>query len=742
VRLLEEPQAACYEYLGQASNELLDLVRRRGALSVLVCDVGGGTTDLSLIEAEERNGALELRRSAVGRHLLLGGDNMDLAVARLAESKLGGTPLAPERFGQLLLAARSAKEALLSEHPPESFPIRLLGLGSALVGSTLSVDITAKEVRALVLDGFFPLTARGELPEARRSGLITFGLPYERDPAITRHIAEFLERHDELGFPAAVLLNGGVMQSRAIQRRLLDCFAAWGAGEVTLLAAPEPLLAVSLGAVRYGLSLHGFGPRIAGGAARGYYVGVEGPPALEGRQALCIVPRGSREGERHILAQRFELIVGRPARFELYASETALHAPGASVLIDSNFQALPPLTTVLSPPGTQTDAHVRVELDGELSAIGTLELGCTVVDAPAASQQRRGSSEPVRFALAFELTPRPSAAPRPSSAPPAPRSKVPGPEAARFAAAEESLLRVFGKGRKDVSEREVKDLRSALEHALGPRKSWDLELHRRLVDVLLAGRKGRTRSPDHERVFWMLAGYCLRPGFGHRLDPERIQLLWPSFEAGLTHRELERVWQQYWIAWRRIAGGLDPDQQTTIRQLLDPLLAPAELKLKKAKSLRPFALDEVLALSSQLERVDAAARAELGRWILERTWHDRDPRIWTHLGRVGARVPAYASAHYALRGGIVERWVEQLLRERWSEVPPAAASALSLARVTGDPVRDLSENIRKDVAAALTRVGAPAAWPRAVLEFMPLSEAERAEQLDDDLPLGLRLVPP
>jgi hypothetical protein len=532
-----------------------------------------------------------------------------------------------------------------------------------------------------------------------------------------------------------VLFNGGVMQSRALQRRLLECFAGWGAGEVTLLAAPEPLLAVSRGAVRYGLSLHGFGPRIAGGAARGYYVGVEASAAFEGRQALCIVPRGSLEGERHVLAQRFDLVVGRPARFELYASDTALHAPGASVLIDSQFQALPPVTTVLSPPGTETDAAVRVELDGELSAIGTLELGCTVVEAAVASRRARGQPEPVRFALAFELTDRPSAAP-PS------RSKVLGPDAARFAAAEESLLRVFGKGRKDVPEREVKDLRSTIEHALGPRRGWDLELHRRLVDVLFRGRKARTRSPDHERVFWMLAGYCLRPGFGHRLDPERIELLWPAFEAGLTHRELERGWQQYWIAWRRIAGGLDTERQTAIRQLVDPLLAPAELKLKKAKSLRPFALDEVLALTSQLERVELAARAELGRWILERTWHDRDPRLWSHLGRVGARVPAYASAHHALRGGIVERWVEQLLRERWAEVPTAASSAVSLARVTGDPVRDLSPRLREDVAAALTRVGAPAAWPQAVLEFTPVSEAERAQQLDEDLPLGLRLVEP
>ncbi|HVZ33467.1 MAG TPA: heat-shock protein Hsp70, partial [Polyangiaceae bacterium] len=512
------------------------------------------------------------------------------------------------------------------------------------------------------------------------SALTTFGLPYERDPAITRHIAEFLARHAAERFPAALLLNGGVMQSEAIRSRLLECFAGWGVQDLALLTAPDPLLAVSLGAVRYGLSLHGLGPRVTGGAAHGYYVAVEKPGEREARHALCVVPRGSLEGERHVLSQRFELVVGRPARFELYASDTALHAPGAQVEVNEQFQALPPLATELSLPGAGAGSRVQVELDGELSAVGTLDLGCTVVASAAGAAAGSGAAGP-RFALAFELS---RASARPAQAP---RPKPLAVESSRLAAAEESLLRVFGKGRKDVPEREVKDLRSSLERALGPRKEWDLELNRRLCDLLVANRQARLRSADHERSFWMIAGYCLRPGFGHPGDPERIRQLWSAFDAGLSHRELERVWQQYWIAWRRIAGGLNADQQASIRMQIDPLLAPAELKLKKAKSLRPLALDEVLALASHLERIDARGRSELGRWILDRTWHDRDPRLWAHLGRVGARVPAYASAHYALRGAVVERWVEQLLRERWSEVGTASACAVQLARVTGDQLR-------------------------------------------------------
>lgn len=729
VRLLEEPQAAFYAYLGRSSAELSELVSRRGALRVLVCDVGGGTTDLSLIDVEQVGGELSFRRSAVGRHLLLGGDNMDLTLARFAESKHPAGALDAERFGQLLLAARSAKEELLGPQGPATFSLRLLGAGAQLLGGGWSVELERSEVQGLLLDGFFPYTEPGELP-TRRSGLSTFGLPYERDPAVTRHIWEFVARHAGGRLPDALLFNGGVMQSPLVQERLVETFRRWGSHDVSLLSAPDPLLAVSQGAVRYGLSLRGWGPRISGGSAHGYYVAVDSPAAT--RQALCIVPRGSREGERQLLVgQRFEITLGRPARFELYASDTRLDAPGARVELDADFQRLPPVTTELSVAGTDSPARAEVQLDGELSAVGTLELGCTLAALSGAPESSAAAG--ARLSLAFELRPGAAAAPTRSRA-------APSVDLARFREAEASLERVFGKSRKDVAEREVKDLRMVLERSLGPRASWDLELSRKLSDRLIAGQKARQRSEDHERVFWMLLGYCLRPGFGHALDGERMAQLWPTFDAGLSHRDAERSWQQYWIAWRRMAGGLSADQQTRIRELLDPVLAPPELKLKKPKNFRPLAHDELLGLASHLERVDAASKTRLGHWILERTWSDRDPRLWTHLAGVGARIPAYASAHHALRASVVERWVEQLLRERWSDVHTAAASALRLARLSGDQVRDLSARLRAEVAAALERAGAPSAWRLAVLELTPRSEEERVQQLGDDLPLGLRLI--
>jgi hypothetical protein len=384
---------------------------------------------------------------------------------------------------------------------------------------------------------------------------------------------------------------------------------------------------------------------------------------------------------------------------------------------------------------------VRVQLEGELSAVGTVELDCTIADDAAGA----AGEAPRRFRLAFELAARegrsPSEAAPPSRARPPRESQLPkGVDAQRWALSEEALLRVFGKGRKDVSAREVKDLLRTLEAKLGPRKEWHLELCRKLADVLIANSKARTRSEDHERLFWMLAGFCSRPGFGHARDGERMSALWAAFDAGISHKEAERNWQQFWIAWRRVVGGLTEPRQLQLRDAIDPALAPPELKLKKPKGLRLEARDELLDLASHLERLPAARRAELGQWLLDRTWSDRDPRLWLHIGRIGARVPSYASAHHVLGPHVVARWIEQLLRERWSEVSSAAASAFSMSRVTGDEARDLAPALRAEVARALERAGAPEPWRRAVLELVPFSHAEREALFADDLPLGLRLI--
>jgi hypothetical protein len=731
VRLLEEPQAAFYDLIAgerRASVEAL-LGPDRPSAAVLVCDVGGGTTDLTLIEVRRaQDGALQLERVAVGRHLLLGGDNIDLTLAQLCEERmLNGERLDALRFSRLLLACRAAKETLLGPNAPESAAIRVAGLGSALIGGTLACELARAEVEELVFTGFLPLVSGSDQAPKPRAGLVAFGLPYERDPAISRHVVQFLARHGSGGVDA-LLLNGGLFHARRAAERVRDVVASWSGRDVALLPYPDPDLSVARGAVAYSHSLGGRGLRIGGGTPRGFYVSVDERAA---RRALCVVPKGAREGERHeARSGGLWLRVGEPVQLELYTSDSATHRAGEIVTLDDDFVPLPPVTTLFShaPGAGEPQRELEVALEGELSAIGTVELGCVELQ-PAAGQEAR------HFRLAFELR---AVAPSPQkSLPPAP-SRPPPP---RLGEALEAVRRVFGEGRADVKERESKDLPRELERLLGERREWTLETNRALFDAVAEGRAGRRRSEDHERVFWMLAGYCLRPGFGAPLDDQRLAQLVPLFEAGMASNAKPRGWQQFWIAWRRVVAGLREETQTRLLGLLEPFWAPGELKLKRSKSLKAAdASYDMLELLASLERVPAERRKSLGDWLLERTFQDRDPRLWSALGRVGARVPGYASAHHVVAPGAAEIWLTHLLSERWHEVPTAAATAAQLARLTSDRARDISPSVREEVARRLEAAKADAELIASVREFVPQVEAERAAWFGEELPVGLRLA--
>jgi molecular chaperone DnaK (HSP70) len=733
VRLLEEPQAAFYDHMARAApGELAALCERSGGEAlVLVCDIGGGTTDLSLIRVRPGQGSepFAVERVAVGRHLLLGGDNMDLALAHLCEGRLVAAPdrLPVGRFGQLVQACRAAKERLLGDDPPDEITVTVLGAGARLIGGALSTRLSREETENVVLDGFLPPAGRHEKPRRGGSALVSFGLPYERDVAITRHVAHFFARHaPEAPGPHALLLNGGVFRARRIAERLLQSIACWGGPAPEILPHADPDLAVARGAVVYGLALHGRGLRIEGGAGRGYYVGLSARPG-EARSLVCVVPRGAREGVRHEATGRtFSLLLGRPVRFDLFASDEATDAPGAVIPLDpERFHPLPPIATAIEPgarPG-----EVAVQLEGELSAIGTLDLACVEVAASA----------PRRFQLSFQLRePVNEGEPPPSSE----RSRLSSAGGKRLDEAREAIERVYGKGRSDVAPREVKDLVRELERILGERSTWTTTQSRALFDVLATNARSRRRSPDHERVFWQLSGYCLRPGFGHPLDEARVSGLWPLFAERLTFAQEARTWQHFWIAWRRVAGGLDEAAQAAIRDVIDPFLAPAEKRLKKPKGWKAEPFADVMDLGSSLERVPPGRRSELGGWLLERTWTERDPRIWAAIGRIGARAPAYASVHHVVSPSTATMWIDHLLREKWNEVPTAARAATEMARVVDDRARDVPERVRRDVERRLVAVGAKAEWVRAVREYVPVEEADRAAFFGEGLPVGLRLL--
>ncbi len=724
--LLEEPQAAFYDWMAGAGPQGLSrLVDAAGqAAFVLVVDVGGGTTDLSIVRVA---GERDVARVAVGPHLLVGGDNMDLALAPLAEPRIAGDGerLDPGPFAQLTASCRIAKEALLGEGGADEAPVAVaLGRGAQLVGRARTARITREEAERVVLEGFFPRVGSDERPQRSRGALVAFGLPYERDVAITRHLAAFIARHLPGRWPDAVLFNGGVFRSARITARCVQALADWKGGEVIRLPDADPDLAVARGAVVHLRARRGGGVRIGGGSGRGYFVGIasDAPTA----RAVCVVPRGAEEGVAHSTPGRaFALAVGKPVRFDVYASDEVDAAAGQVVEVDGDrFARLPPIATVVEAGGEQAGrgAELRVAIEGELTPIGTLDLAC--VEA--------GGEPPRRFRLAFQLREDLEEAPAAPSRPPSPAP--PG----RFDAAAELLDQAFGKARADVSERTAKDLLRSLERVLGERGQWAAETSRALFDVLLPRASARRRSMDHERVFWLLAGWCVRPGFGDPRDPGRVAAMFALFDERLAFPANQRGWQHFFIAWRRAAGGLDEAAQTRIRDHLDPFLDTSTSARRPKKA--PLALEDALDMASSLERVEASRRTHLGSWVLERTWTDRDPRLWAALGRLGARVPAYASAHYVVAPRVAEHWLDHLLREKWGEVPTAVQAAVQLARRTGDRARDVSERVRAAVERRLVAAGAAPEDLRAVREVVPMREADRTSVFGDALPIGLRLL--
>jgi molecular chaperone DnaK (HSP70) len=741
-KLLEEPQAAFYDWMSHAGRDGLDRLRAAngGQSDVLVIDIGGGTTDLSLVRV---SGTDRVTRVAVGPHLLLGGDNMDLALAHACEPHLDGrSPALPGRgphldekldagrFSQLVASCRAAKETLLGASPPEDVPVTILGSGANLVGGARTARLMREEVERIVLDGFFPEVVADSRPQRVRGALVAFGLPYERDVAITRHLAAFLGRHLPGGaFPSAVLLNGGVFRANRIAERIGAILSRWRGGPpLERLPDADPDLAVARGAVAYALARLGRGIRIGGGSGRGYFVGIAGQGVGAAARAVCVIPRGAEEGTVHIARGRtFGLAVGRPVRFDLLASDSIDVRAGDVVDIDEEqFVRLPPLATIVDAPESaarSTEREVRVSIEGELTAVGTLDLACVEVEALPASR---------RFRLGFQLRAT-NFVEAPSSGP------APVAPLRRLDPAIDLIDRVFGRPRGDAGGREAKDLLRDLERSLGERAQWTTEVNRALFDALMPNARARRRSADHERVFWLLAGWCVRPGFGDVLDPRRVAALGDLFGERLAFPGEARGWQQFWIAWRRAAGGLDEVSQTTIREFVDAYLAPPDSARKRPKK-PALSLDDALDMASSLERVAPSRRAELGSWVLERTWVDRDPRLWSAIGRIGARVPAYASVHHVVAPHAAERWLDHLLREKWQAVPTAAQAAMRLARRTGDRARDVADHVRTEVERRLIAVGADEGWLRAVREVVPVDERERATLFGDALPPGLRLV--
>jgi molecular chaperone DnaK (HSP70) len=757
VRLLEEPQAAFYCWLAEHRSEeepweragasvnereragtIINPPNEREGRShhVLVIDIGGGTSDFSLFEInpsflrdDVRSQSIlpQIKRIAVGDHLLLGGDNIDLALAHHIGSRLATGDLSPTQWNFLVGRCRDLKERCLSGVIEDSFSVSIPGRGSSLLGGTLSAQITRSDVESIVLDGFFPACDADDRPVRAQAGLREWALPYAADSAVTRYLAEFLRGQPPID---AILFNGGSLYPEMLRYRLQQQIARWQSGiEPQILHNSAPDLAVALGAAEFGGIIHRRAQRIEAGAARAIYLEVHrrgaekaGAPVL-----VCVLPRNAASEEEFRISQPgLELRVNRAVRFQPYYS-TRRSSDKAGSMVDWNdrdFHKLPQLQANARVTGqSPKDNRVPVTLSARINELGLLRVAC-VSTGPGMHQ-----SWPLEFDLRPHLLGDEDAEPRETTAD---RTDF-GVDPSKLDTARSRLVTLFSRPLDTRDKLTATNLLKNLEKILGlPKADWNLTLIRALWPALNESFPCRAESVEHEETWLILAGFLLRPGFGAEGDETRIDQLWRLHTDGLAYPGKRTQIQQY-ILWRRVAGGLSRERQETISILS---------KLRSQKNPSP----ELVRLTGSLERIGSETKTEIIELFLQTA---RELAISNQhcapylvaLGLLLNRAPFYAGPDAVVPAVCVERAFEAFSDLDWSARGLVEIHSLFLhaARVVDDPAIDLPKGLRERIANKLEKSGVSRAKLGKLRAFVPIAGTERATLFGESLPPGLAL---
>jgi molecular chaperone DnaK (HSP70) len=699
--LIEEPAAAFYSWiarhLSQSQKSLTD------GMTVLIVDVGGGTSDFTLIRINRSGDHVQFTRTAVGKHLLLGGDNLDLTLSWLVETKLN-TQLSLRQRSALRRQCAAAKEKLLDPRGPDSVEITVLGAGSSLIGGSLRTEISRTEAQELALDGFLPLTDFNELPSIdKKSAFRELGLPYVSDPAVTKHLAQFLSETQSPA-PDAILFNGGFFIPALLRDRVAQAVERWFEKKPLIFENQDLDLAVAQGAAYYAhVRGGGQGILVRGGLPRAYYIAT-GP-----HEALCLVPRGSEEGSTIELdVPGLELLANKPVQFQLSSSLTRTDdLAGQTTAVEESFHRHAPLAAVIRFGNPNVERSIPVKLRAHLTEVGTLEI---FADSKISEHSWR---------LQFELRRQ------------TPQSQVAKPSASVKPESLDSALRLVLQTFAEPFSTEPSELPQRLEQTLSlGRASWPLGAIRKLADCFLEAAEGRKRSAAHELRWLNLCGLCLRPGFGAPGDDLRIEQARRVFAGGLVFANQVQNEIDWWIFSGRVSGGLNRNQQQDIYQRLSSYLIP---KGAKQKRLNPSLEREMWRCASSLELLPIGTKTELGNALVKRIRAKQHTAsdFWC-LGRLGARKLLYGPANLTVPTLTVTRWIDAVVN-----LPEAAEAVASMARVTGDVARDVPVATRELVERAW------ASHPKREI-LLRMLEGEAADDLSalgrvfgEELPSGL-----
>lgn len=671
VELIEEPIAAFYDWQAQAHKTNLSENSR-----ILVCDVGGGTADFSLLLL----GKDRSERLKVSDHLLLGGDNIDLALTHKIASRLSSEELPRAAYNLLFVQVRQLKESALNSSKEETYHLSIPLDSKNLFGKFLSGSIEAREIRAWILDDFFPMV-NAETKTSRNTGLQTWGLPYAKDSRITAHLAEFTagEKVD------ALLCVGGTLIPEVLKKRIQENLAGWQGSTPELLNLESEDLAIAKGAARFAHSRAKPSANIIHSPyPRDLFIEVEG------LGEVCFIPKGHpRMTPFAVDIPGLRLRLGEDVRFQLH-----------SVSVRGEKTTMPPLVLKLS--GQKKKGTIPVRIESIVRETGVLEVNCL--------------SEEGQFSLDFALEV--NARPEYSLG-----LKLDFSEVKELAAAAAAIKETFHKDRGRSQKPEK--LPTDLEKILGlTREEWSANHLRGLWPALESVMFQRALSPDHESIWFYLAGFCLRPGFGYQGDDERMLSLLRIYDESFRRVDGQaKLTIHWWILWRRLAGGLPAAFQQKIFDRYIP-------QLRKEKDPSP----ELIRLLGSLERLDPSSKIQLGRQLLNQLALSRvnqDTRVWA-LARIASRYPVYAPASAVLAPAQVEDWADEILA---LNLPAKARSSLYFAwagRMRADRRYDIDPRYRE---LFLKQIDSPD-LQKTLLEVTEVNSDVQAQMLADSLPSG------
>ena len=713
--LLEEPQAACYHFIREPEN----LASLEQANMLLVVDIGGGTTDFSLVRIQHtEQGKTALKRVAVGDHLLLGGDNLDQALAYQLDPRQISS-LSASRLAALVQQTRKAKESLLSESAPDSTTLTVLGGGSRLIGGSQKFTVSRDVLLEQVETGFLPFVPLADAVQKSSYAVHTLGLPYEHDAAFSRHLAAFIARYkDEIenatgtSMPDAVLFNGGLFNSPRLKQRVLEQLGQWSDSPIIVCNALEPNDAVAKGAAWYLKSLAGEAARIESGVPHNLLL------KLADGSFIGLLPKGHLKEEPIRLAQTFKVKMGEQVQFPLYRSDDHIEvASGQLINPDEALHFVSNLVTELD--GANGLSEVDVELTATMTEVGVLQVSLNA--------QGRSDQWVLQFGSANENDTTDS-------------SDKDDHLHRNMGQAEEHLVKCFSAAGQKVEPDLVKSLKQDLDRILGDRDEWNLATNRRLADKLLAVKSGRGKSAQHERQWLQLVGYCLRPGYGALGDEARVEQALNATKQGPKFDQAP-VWGQHWTLYRRIAGGLTESMQSNLYKQFAQYYSPAgQRSREKQKALTTKSSDDMIRMVGALERLPIEQKLECIEWLTKRLQKSSEPdTAWWAVGRLASRQLLVGDEQDKVALDKVLKLVELSLKEDWKKRKLAGLASVLMVQPSGEADSKELLGSRKKVLAKLKKDKCPVAWLLRLDASAEHSDEEMSRLVGETLPIGLSL---